>query len=38
VTDETGTLLPEWRNSRTVFPPRRAARRVAAPPAELAVL
>ena len=38
VTDETGALLPEWRDSRTVFPPRRAARRVAAPPAELAVL
>ena len=31
VTDETGALLPEWRHSRVVFPPRRAAARLAEP-------
>jgi radical SAM superfamily enzyme YgiQ (UPF0313 family) len=31
VTDETGALLPEWRNSRVVFPPRRAATRQTEP-------
>jgi hypothetical protein len=30
VTDESGALLPEWRSSRVVFEPRRAARREAA--------
>jgi radical SAM superfamily enzyme YgiQ (UPF0313 family) len=38
VTDERGALLPEWRSSRLVFPPRRTAARVAGRPAEPAVL
>jgi hypothetical protein len=38
VTDERGALLPEWRNSRLVFRPRRTAARAAGRPAEPAVL
>jgi len=37
VTDERGALLPEWRSSQLVFPPRRTAR-AAGRPAEPAVL
>jgi hypothetical protein len=31
VSDETGALLPQWRSSRVVYPPRRAAARAAEP-------
>jgi hypothetical protein len=38
VTDEAGALLPQWRNSRVVFGPRRSATPAAGSPAESAVL